>query len=173
MAILFHCKFCNKEIKAKEEKAGKWGTCPSCHNKIYVPNLNVDVSDLKLAPVDEAEEKHKQQLKSETFMLEQEILKEREAPGENAVIPQDNTPSAPVSISNAELNQNIIAYLRFMADGDLDKAEALGRSIIASGKASIKILDQIALSDMPEPEIADIPPQVLSGLIRQLRAQIV
>ena len=46
-------------------------------------------------------------------------------------------------ISDKELTKNIIAYLR-----------------------------QMAISEMPEPELADVPPQVLSGLIRDLRAKI-
>ena len=56
MAITFHCKHCGKKIEANEKAAGKWGKCPSCHNKIYVPNLNAE-DDLKLAPVDEEAER--------------------------------------------------------------------------------------------------------------------
>ena len=37
---------------------------------------------------------------------------------------------------------------------------------------AVDILDTIAVSEMPEPELADVPPQVLSGLIRNLRARI-
>ena len=35
-----------------------------------------------------------------------------------------------------------------------------------------EILDRIATSEMPEPELADVPQQVLSGLVRGLRARI-
>ena len=62
MAITFHCNFCNKRIEAKKEAAGKWGKCPSCHNKIYVPNLEADADDLKLAPLDETAQRQKQEL---------------------------------------------------------------------------------------------------------------
>ena len=47
MAIIFHCDHCGRKIEASDNTGGKWGKCPSCHNKIYVPNLNID-DDLKL-----------------------------------------------------------------------------------------------------------------------------
>ena len=34
------------------------------------------------------------------------------------------------------------------------------------------IIDRIALSEIPEQELADIPPQVLAGTIRTLREKI-
>ena len=79
MAITFHCDYCGKKIEAKDDAAGRWAKCPSCHNKIYIPDLDAE-DDLKLAPVDEEAERRKQQLKAETFMLEQEILGERTTP---------------------------------------------------------------------------------------------
>jgi hypothetical protein len=36
----------------------------------------------------------------------------------------------------------------------------------------VKIIDRIALSEIPEPELADIPQQMLSGSIRALRNRI-
>lgn len=168
MAITFHCKYCGKKIEAQEKAAGKWGKCPSCHNKIYVPNLNVEVDDLKLAPVDESEEERKRRLKEETFMLEQEILSERGT--------DDNDKPAPVAKSlvtdEDKLYDTIVRYLRQMADGELDEAGTTLASIKAGGETSLKLIDRIALADIPEAELSDIPPQVLAGLIRTLRSQI-
>ena len=56
--------------------------------------------------------------------------------------------------------------------GVLDEAQKVEASIVTSGNISIQILDKIALSEIPEPELTDIPPQILSGLIRALRARI-
>ena len=55
MAIIFHCPSCGKEIKAADNAGGKWGKCPKCHNKIYVPSIDPEKEEpeLKLAPVDE------------------------------------------------------------------------------------------------------------------------
>jgi len=175
MAISFHCKFCNKKIDAKESAAGKWGQCPSCHNKIYVPNLNVDISDLKFAPVDEEEERKKQQLMSETFDIEQQILSEKAEPKENNA--PATGPASQETIGVGEFDEDklydiIVRYLRLMADGELDDAKKLLNTIKASGETSLKLIDRIALADIPEAELSDVPPQVLAGLIRTLRSQL-
>jgi hypothetical protein len=167
MSITFHCEYCGKEIRAADSAGGKWGKCPSCHKRIYVPDLSED-DDLKLAPVDENEEKRKKQLMAETFKLEQDILSEREVPREG-----ESHDSPIVSeFTGKELTKNIILILRQMADGDLDEAERTINSIIPHAREAGKIIDSIAVSEIPEPELDDIPPQVLAGLIRTLRGKI-
>jgi len=175
MAITFHCDYCGKKIEAKDDAAGRWAKCPSCHNKIYIPNLDVE-DDLKLAPVDEEAERRKQQLKAETFMLEQEILSQRVA-SETSM--NEETPSvAPLAglgddaVDEDALYNTIVRYLRQMADGELDDAAITLQSIESAGEVSLKLIDRIALADIPEAQLSDIPPQVLAGLIRTLRSKI-
>lgn len=59
-----------------------------------------------------------------------------------------------------------------MADDELDGGQTTADMIVPSGARAVKIIDKIALSEMPEPELADIPQQVLSSLIRNLRTRI-
>jgi hypothetical protein len=164
MGILFHCNYCGKKIEASNSAGGKWGKCPSCHNKIYVPDINADIDDIKLAPVDKDEEKKKRQLMAETYKLSQNILLEREE--------SDRLNSSATQISDMELTKNIILYLRNMADGELEEAKKQEAKVIPYGKKTVQILERIAVSEMPEPELADIPTQVLSGLVRALSAKI-
>ena len=70
------------------------------------------------------------------------------------------------------MTQIIVRYLRLMADGELDQADDVGRVLVSFGKRALKILDRVALSDLPERDLANIPPQILSGLIRTLRGRI-
>ncbi len=165
MAIMFHCDYCGKKIEAQDSASGKWGKCPSCHNRVYVPNLNID-DDLKLAPVDEEEEARKKQLMAETYRLNQDILQERDIPNEGGIAGISTS-----KISDKELTKNIIVYLRQMADGDTGQANETIR-VITPYRQAKKILDKIALSEIPEPELADVAPQVLAGLIRTLRSKI-
>lgn len=166
MAITFHCDHCGKKIEAAASAAGKWGKCPSCHNRLYVPKLDPD-DDLKLAPIDETEEEKRRRLMTETYQLTQDILQERDIP---------NSPpefAAPLSkITEKELTKNIIVYLRQMADGELDEAQRTADLIAPYGRRALEILDRIALTEMPEPELADVPPHVLSGFIRNLRTRL-
>ena len=80
MAIIFHCEYCGKKIEAADSAGGKWGKCPSCHNKLYVPNLNPDDEELKLAPKDTLAEEREKQLMAETQRLTRDILREKEVP---------------------------------------------------------------------------------------------
>jgi len=166
MAIVFHCEHCGKKVEAKDGSGGKRARCPACHNKVYVPDFDTD-EELKLAPIDSDEEAKRKRLMEETFNLTQEILQEREVPDGPAGIAKPASET-----SEKELTKNIILYLRQMADGELDDAIGTADRIAPYSRQAIKILDTIAVSEMPEPELADVPPQVLSGLIRNLRTRI-
>ena len=166
MSITFHCEHCGKKIEAPDSAGGKWGKCPTCHNRLYVPNLGPD-EELKLAPIDESGEAKQKQLMAESYKLTQNILLERETPNGLA-----GTATPASGIGDKELTKNIITYLRQTADGELEQAERIADLIVSCGDRALNILDRIALSEMPEPELSDIPQQVLSGLIRNLRTRI-
>jgi hypothetical protein len=167
MAITFHCGHCGKKIEAPDNAGGKWGKCPACHNKVYVPSPEPG-EELKLKPIDANDLAEQKRLMDETHRIEQEILSE-----EDEVLDDSPERAVPVyDVSDNELTKNIIIYLRLMADGDLEQAEKTAGSIIHCGKRALKILDGIAVSEIPEPELADIPRQILSGLIRTLRTRI-
>ena len=78
---------------------------------------------------------------------------------------------SPTTMDAAELHDAIVDYLRSMADGHLEQALSLAGSIVSQGPSSLSIIDAIALREIPEDALADIPPQILSGLIRNLRAE--
>lgn len=163
MAIIFHCEHCGKKIEAADAAGGKWGKCPSCHNKLYVPSMDTG-EELKLAPIDETDLEREHRLMAETHRLTQDILKEREIP--------DGPPpptGAVYQMGDKELTQHVIMYLRQMVSGELDEAERTAALIAPFGHRTVSIIDRIALSEIPEPELADIPPQVLAGSIRTLR----
>ena len=159
MSIAFHCEHCNKKIEAQDNAGGKLGKCPACHNKVYVPAPEGD--ELELSPVDEQEKARQDALMAETYKLNQDILLEREG-----------STGPTLEISDKELTKNIILYLRQMADSELEAAEKILGSITPHSARAIQIIDRIAISEMPEPELADIPGQMLSGLIRDIRSKI-
>jgi hypothetical protein len=166
MAIIFHCEHCGKKIEAADSAGGKWGKCPACHNKLYVPNPDSG-EELKLAPVDMTDLEREKQLMAETHKLTQDILQEREVP--------DKPPEpagAVYEMSEKELMKNIIMYLRQTAYGELGEAERTAALIAPFADQAVQIIDRIALSEIPEPELADIPQQMLSGSIRSLREKI-
>lgn len=167
MAIVFHCEHCGKKIEAPDTAGGKWGKCPACHNKLYIPGLDSNDEELKLAPLNESDRERERQLMAETYRLTQDILKEREIP-EGPVEPA----GAMYEMSEKELIKNIILYLRQMAYGELDEADQTAALIAPFGPKALEIVDRIALSEIPEPELADIPQQILASSIRALRNRL-
>lgn len=165
MSIKFHCEYCGKKIDAPDTAGGKRGKCPACHNLVYVPQMEAD-DELKLAPIDETEEERQKRLLSETFQLTQHILREKDTGGGTG--PSGPTPGA----ADDELVAAIVRYLRQMADGDLENAKDTVQIIAAHRREAKSILEQMATSDPAAPALQDIPPQVLSGLIRNLRTRI-
>lgn len=165
MSIKFHCEHCGKKIDAPDTAGGKWGKCPSCHNRVYVPLMEAE-EELKLAPIDETEEERQKRLLAETFQLTQSILQEKD-------VPEGDPFSSPAQeISDEKMTEAIVRYLRQMVDGDLDTAQRTSETIASDRRKAREILSQMAAGDPPDAELADVPPQVLSGLIRNLRTRL-
>lgn len=172
MAIIFHCEHCGREIKAADGTGGKWGKCPACHNRLYVPAPDSG-EELKLAPIDVVGEEKEKQLMDETHKLTQDILLKRGVPeGAAEEVEPIETAGLVIEMGEKELTKNVIMYLRQMADGQLYEAHRIVGLIAPYSSQAVEILDKIALSEIPEPELADVPQHVLSGFIRTLRDEI-
>jgi hypothetical protein len=171
MSITFSCEYCGRKIEAPDDAGGKWGKCPGCKSKVYVPSKQQEEEELRLAPLDSEEERRQKELIAETIRLREDILSETEAPEEGTGAKKEAAVGGPGKLSEAELTMSIIGYLRQMADGELEEAERTAKSIIPNGGKAVRIIERIGLSQIPEPELADIPQQVLSGLIKNLRSR--
>jgi DNA-directed RNA polymerase subunit RPC12/RpoP len=168
MTISFHCESCKKKIKAPDEAGGKWGKCPYCTHRCYVPlPKSDDEPELKLAPIDDAEETHMTDLMRQTRELSQKILHERQAledtPGED--------PNEHKAIEKDIIKKSIL-YLRQMADGELQQAEKTFEQLRRHKKPSLRILSAMARAERPEPELSDIADNILQGLIRDASTKL-
>jgi DNA-directed RNA polymerase subunit RPC12/RpoP len=174
MSISFHCENCGKKIEAPDNAGGKWGKCPRCKSKVYVPSTQQEgeEEELRLAPLDREDEQRKAKLIAEEVRLREDIMGETEAPEEGVAAKGKSASGKAEPLSEAELTTMIIGYLRQMADGELERAEQTAMTIIPNSSKAVKILEHIALSQIPEPELSDIPQQVLSGLIKGLRSRL-
>jgi len=164
MSISLHCESCKKRIKAPDESGGKWGNCPFCNHRCYIPRPpSPDDEELKLAPVDAGEEDQYGQLIRETQTLTQNILQEKEL--------QDG-PSAEADLSEDEVLKQIIVHLRYVADGNLGMASGPMAKITANKESALALLKKMSRAERPEPELMDIPPKVLEGLIKNLYSKL-
>ncbi|MCU0918146.1 MAG: hypothetical protein MUC88_26820 [Planctomycetes bacterium] len=168
MPIELQCNACGKKIKAPDSAGGKWGKCPMCHARIYVPLPQAnDDDELRLAPLDETEEQKQKQLMLETYRLTQDILQEREV---------SDTPGPGVGpspeVSDEKLTGFIVRYLRQMANSELDDAQRTADLIVPHRRKAVTILDDFAKTYPPDPDLADVSQQLLLRFIRNLRTRI-
>lgn len=162
MSISFHCESCKKKVKAPDNAGGKWGSCPHCNHKCYIPSPPAEEGEeLKLVPLEEGyEEKYKNMMR-ETYGLTQNILGQTD-------VPEDNTPAPSGPVTEKELIKDLIAYLRLMADGELPQAEIVAKKISREPKDAKKLLAKMLKAERPEPELQNIPERLLQGLIKDL-----
>lgn len=172
MSIIFHCDHCGKKIEAPDSAGGRWGKCPACHNRLYVPSSHSG-EELKLAPIDETDLEREKRLLDETHKLTQDILQEREVPEATPeTIGPIETAGPVLEMSERELTKYVIMYLRLMADSELYEAHRIAGLIAPHSEQAVEVLDKIALGEILEPELADVPQHILSGSIRALRDEI-
>ena len=161
MSISFKCQRCKKKIKSPDKNGGKYGQCPHCNYRCYIPMPpDENEPELKLAPIDEEEEVQYGEMMRKTYDLTQNILHER------ADAEPDDAPQG--AMDEKELIKSIIMYLRMVTDGRLDQAERMAAKIKPYAPAAKQILKKIARAERTEPELADIPPKLLMGLIKNL-----
>ena len=164
MTISFHCESCKKKVKAPDDSGGKWGSCPHCKHRCYIPlPPDPDEEEIKLAPIEESEEEKYARMMREARNLTLNIFHEVEQP-------DDNTTKTAVreEPDERELLRAVILYLRQMADGQLDEAQAIANQLGQCKESVRKILVKMARAERPEPELADIPERVINKLIKNL-----
>ena len=162
MSISFHCESCKKKVKAPDNAGGKWGSCPHCNHKCYIPSPPAeDGEELKLIPMEEGyEEKYKNMMR-ETYGLTQNILGQTD-------VPEDDIPAPSGPVTEKELIKDLVTYLRLMADGELAQAETVAKKISRVPKDAKKLLAKMLKAERSEPELQDIPERILQGLIKDL-----
>lgn len=164
MGISFKCECCEKKIKAPDSAGGKWGCCPSCNHRCYIPLPHTDDEDeLVLAPVDPNEESQYQNMMKETHDLTKQVLSE-------TAVPEDDGTEDP--FSERELLKDIIIYLRYMAEGKLESGEDAISKISPHKEQARDLLRRMARADQPEPELQDIHPKLLLGLMKNLNSKL-
>ena len=164
MSISFHCESCKKKIKAPDEAGGKWGSCPHCNHKCYIPLPPAqEDEELTLVPMEDGYEEKYQNMMRETYGLSQNILHQTDAPKSDIPAPQASGP-----VTEKDLVKDLVAYLRLMADGELAQAEGVSKRIASSPKEAKNILAKMLKAERPEPELQDVPERLLQGLIKDL-----
>lgn len=186
MPIVFHCEHCDKKISAPDEFGGKAGKCPHCQQRVFIPSPPDQLEEIPLAPEDPNEERHRLQLLRETFKVQQQLNEHKEAPEQpgsqtpapaGGALPFSDTDddlgfaSSTGRASDANITSLVEQYLVLMAKGSLDAATERADQIAAAGPKAKRVVEQMAMQDILEPSLANVPPSVISGYFKKLLAR--
>lgn len=164
MPISFHCESCKKKINAPDEAGGKWGKCPFCGHKCYIPMPpSDDDEEIKLSPIDETEEEKYKRMMMETQNITQSLLHQTQEPPDSAT---ENT------IDEKELAARIVNYLKLMAAGSLDEAHNTAEKISPYKKSAKAILEKLLKAKAPLPGLQSVPKKVLEHYIKDMITKI-
>jgi hypothetical protein len=168
MSIQLHCEACKKKIKAPDTAGGKWGNCPFCKHRCYIPlPKQDDEPELKLVPLDPSEETNIDHLMQETKSLTKTILQQ------NATVEETGgSEKGSRTAQEKEIIKQCILYLRQMADGELGPATSTLSELKKNKKIALRLLSSMGRAERPEPELSDLSSGVLQGLIRDVSAKL-
>ena len=149
-----------KRSKAPDEAGGKYGSCPYCKSRCYIPlPLKEGEEELRLAPL---EEDNYDEMMAQTHSLTQNILNETAAPDDDI---DDNRDGV---ISEKEIIKYIILYVRQMVAGQLDQADTTAARLSAHSGQTKEMIKRMMRAGASETELADIAPGLLNAMLKQL-----
>ena len=165
MTITFQCEHCRKEVKAPEAAAGKRGKCPYCGQSNYIPAPVSEDDILPLAPVDEAEERRRQERIRALLDQEKQLISES---GGEPCVPLEHREA----ITPEDLHHFVVNYCLDMAGSRLQRAEAhVAKLKQFPGLAQQAVADFVS-KKATEPALDSIPARVLQGFLTQLREKL-
>lgn len=176
MAIEFHCEHCTQSVKAPDDAAGRPGKCPHCGNTVYIPlPPSADEDEIPLAPLDEGEERRRQEAAREAAKLQFQLLHERAIPGEPGARRTPRGEAPPPSSTTPptkELNRLVVKYVEAMAAGRLEEAHKFVSGLAPHRLHVFSILDGMATEDLSAYGLPALPRPVLLGFLKQLRSKL-
>ena len=167
MSISFQCEHCRKQVNAPDDAGGKRGKCPYCGQSNYIPTPVSEDDIIPLAPIDEADERHREEVVHELFEMEQDLLDER----------KDTASKTPPlehreDVSQEELHHFVVNYCLDMAASKLERANMHAQQLKKFGKVGVQAVDDFITGSTLEPALDSIPSRLLNGFLKQLRKEV-
>ncbi len=167
----FHCNHCGAKIRAPEEAAGKWGNCPRCSQKVYVPALGPEPEEIPLAPIDENEERRARRQREHDREIEAHVLDGTAQAEEEPSASQEGEEAAGPS-GRDPLRELLARYVRGMSTGRLADCDSIVAALVGKRKPVAAAIESIMAEPLPTREFGDLPGPVVAGYLKQLLNQL-
>lgn len=167
MSIKLRCTHCGKEIQAPEEAAGRWGKCPHCSHRVYIPLPPSDEGEISLVPLDEEDERRAERERSYYQEIEYRALSGGVSAGEPS---EESTAKGGAEPHN--LLDVLARYVDGMAQGRLADCDEIVAKLVGRQKEVAKAVKQLLAESSTRPQLRDTPPAVVKGYLKQLLAKL-
>lgn len=176
MSIEFNCPSCEKSIRAPDTAGGKYGKCPVCEVKVYIPMPpSSDEEEIKIAPIDEEEERRERELMREsvryaaTFDKESDKLPPEGAEGRGGA--RRGAAAEPPPGEVIDVAEEVEAFVVAMRDSRLPDAERVLARLKRSGARAKDYVEGLMLDPTPPP-IGGVPKPLLMGFLKSLLSRL-
>ena len=161
MTLTFKCEHCHKKVSAPDSVGGKRGKCPFCKESTYIPIPVSDDDILDMAPLDDEEELSRRKLESELWAQDRDLI--AHSGGGDPVPLRERE-----DLSSDDLHHFVINYCLDMAAGNLDRAHKHADALKEFGKPGVEAVKYFQIVQGNEPALANIPPPVVQGFLKDL-----
>jgi hypothetical protein len=172
MSIELHCPKCMKLIRAPDNAGGRHGKCPYCEAMVYIPTPATEVEDIPLAPVDEEDERHEEELRRETARYQASLDRERDAPrggAEGAAGRAAATAPRPQEVPGevVDIAGNVEQFVLAMGSSKLDDADRVVGRLKRAGSRAKDYVEGLLLDPTPPP-MGNLPKPLIQGFLKTL-----
>ena len=167
MTIIFHCEHCGMKVSAPDEAGGRRGKCPRCTQHVFIPSPKENLDEIPIAPPDPTEESRRKELRMEELRLQQELQEHQDSTNAPQPKPEKTSETKPAS-PEANIRAMVDQYILYMSKGNPESAEPICQKILTGGNKSLKIVEEMAMQDLPSPQLANIPQNQISSYFKKL-----
>jgi len=167
MSITFQCAQCGQNVQAPDAAAGKRGKCPHCgaSNEVPAPAAQQDENLIPLAPIDEHEEKRRQEEIRRLIEQEHDVIAET---GGEAPVPLEQREN----VTAEDLHHLVVNYCLDLADSQLERAQTHVEKLREFGAVGKEAANDFLTGRVVEPGIDRIPARVREGFLKQLAREL-
>jgi DNA-directed RNA polymerase subunit RPC12/RpoP len=172
MSIELHCPQCGKQIKAPDNAGGRYGKCPYCGGRAYIPMPDEQREEIGVAPLDEDELERERRMRREALALEAQVLHETKPPPPGVESPTRGGPTgAHAEGEVVDMAAEVNRYLVAMRDSKLEQADKAVGKLARAGARARDYVQGLMIDEMPLP-IDNVPPPVLKGFLKSLLGRL-
>lgn len=174
MSIELHCPKCSNVIKAPDNAGGKYGKCPYCQNRVYVPTPADQIEEIPLAPIDAEAERREAEMRAESSKYAANVSHAGEIPDtvSDGGFGGDSAVGVPMEAGEfVDVEEGVERFVYAMRDSELDVADQVVSQLKGEAKKVVDYINGIMVDPAP-PDFDDMPKPLVHGFLKTLKGRL-